>query len=114
VGQETIDLISLYQCITPELAGGKRWQTKLQNQRVMHPLVKFDNCINNKQQHIYTSSVRNLQLMDCITETSKTLSKFMHLSGKVDIFWVTVSSDVHFLENVTLAIYGSNYTRNQI
>jgi len=24
VGQETIDLISLYQCITPELAGGKK------------------------------------------------------------------------------------------
>jgi len=38
----------------------------------------------------------------------------MHLSGKVDIFWVTISSDVHFLENVTLGIYGSNYTRNQI
>jgi len=52
--------------------------------------------------------------MDCITETSKTLSKFMHLSGKVDIFWVTISSDVHFLENVTLGIYGSNYIRNQI
>jgi len=50
--------------------------------------------------------------MDCITETSKTLSKFMHLSGKVDIFWVTISSDVHFLENVTLGIYGSDYIRN--
>jgi len=84
----------------------KRWQTKHQNPLVIHPLVKYDTAFSTN--NIYTSSVKHLQLRDSITETSKSIFKSVHWYGKENIFWVTVSSEVHILENVTLVIHGSN------